>query len=103
MSTLLEVVSELRDVPVGDGYSAGPTIFAKRPWTSSSEALVLRGEDVPEGVTTPSGHHYLLEVDLALEAVDVWSEWRSGAVPTPEEATSAVIHYGEHDAYQPLE
>jgi len=54
-------------------------------------------------MTTESGHDYLLEVDLAREAVEVWSAWRGGAIPSPEEATLAVIYYGEHDAFQPLE
>ncbi len=103
VSSLLEIVTSLRDIPLGDGYSAGPTIYAKRPWTPSTEAVVLRGDDIPAGVTTESGHHYLLEVDLALEAIEVWSEWRAGAIPTPEEATLAIVYYGEHDAYQPVQ
>ena len=103
MASLLEVVSSLHDIPAGDGYSAGPTIYAKLPWTPSTDAVVLRGDDVPEGLTTESGHHYLLEVVLAIEVIEVWSEWRAGAIPTPEEATMAVIYYGEHDAYQPLQ
>lgn len=101
--TLLEVISRLDDIPSGDGYSPGPTIYARRPWTPSSDALVLRGDDHPDGVTTESGHDYLLEVNLAVEVVEVWSAWRSGAIPTPEEATLAVIYYGEHDAYEPPE
>ncbi|MBB4763806.1 hypothetical protein [Actinoplanes digitatis] len=103
MPSLLEVITNLHEIPLGDGHSAGPTIYAKRPWTPSTDAVVLEGDDVPDGVTTESGHHYLLEVDLAIEAVEVWSEWRAGTIPTPEEATFAVIHYGEHDAYQPLQ
>jgi hypothetical protein len=101
--TLLEVISRLDDIPPGDGFSPGPTIYARRPWTLSSDALVLSGDDVPDGVTTASGHDYLLEVNLAVEALEVWSAWRDGAIPTPEEATLAAIHYGEYDAYQPLE
>jgi hypothetical protein len=99
--SLLEVISSLRDIPPGDPYSAGPTIFAKRPWTPSTDAAVLRSGDLPEGSTTESGHDYLLEVNLAIEAIEVWSEWRAGAIPTAEEATLAVVYYGEHDAYQP--
>lgn len=64
--------------------------------------MVLRGEDDPEGGTTESGHHYLLEVDLALEVIEVWRSWHAGTPPTAEEATRAVIYYAEHDAYQPL-
>jgi hypothetical protein len=100
---LLHVVAGLRDIPPGDGHSAGPTVYAQRPWTLSADAVVLRGADLPAGLTTASGHHYLLEVALALEAVEVWSEWRDGAVPTPEQATAAVIHYAEHDAYEPVQ
>ena len=102
MPSLLEVIVALRDVPLGDGFSAGPTIYAKHPWTSESDAVVLAGANVPDGVTTESGHHYLLEVNLAIEAVEVWSEWRAAVIPSPEEATSAVIYYAENDAYQPL-
>ena len=102
VASLLEVVSSLHDIPTGDEYSAGSTIYAKRPWTPSTEAVVLRGDDVSEGLTTEAGHHYLLEVALAVEVIEVWRQWRTGAIPTPEEATIAVIYYGEHDAYQPL-
>jgi hypothetical protein len=101
--TLLQVISRLDDIPAGDGYSPGPIIYARRPWTLSSEALVLGAGTRPDGVTTASGHDYLLEVNLALEVIDVWRAWRHGATPTPEEATLAVIHYGEHDAYEPPE
>jgi hypothetical protein len=101
--TLLEVISHLGDIPANDGYSPGPTIYARQPWTISSDALVLSGDDCPDGVATESGHDYLLEVDLAREAVEVWSAWRGGATPTPEDAALAVIYYGEHDAYQPPE
>ena len=38
---------------------------------------------------------------MSVEVIRVWSEWRDGAVPTSEEATQAVIFYGEHDSYQP--
>jgi hypothetical protein len=100
--TLLEVISALEEIPAGDGYSPGPTIYAKRPWTLTSDALVLRGDEMPAGPITESGHHYLLEVNLAIEAVEVWSSWRNGATPSPEEATDAVIYYGDNDAYQPL-
>ncbi|MEV4481864.1 hypothetical protein [Micromonospora coxensis] len=101
MASLLEVVSSLRHSPVDVGHSAGLTIYAKRPWTPLADAVVLRGDN-REGLTTESGHHYLLEVVLAIEVVEVWSEWRHGAIPTPEEATMAVVYYGENDAYQPL-
>jgi len=86
---------------VADG-SGGPTIYAKRPWTPTTDAAARRGDDLHEGKSAESGHDYLLEVNLALEAIEVWSAWRAGAIPTVEEATSAVIYYGENDAYQEI-
>ena len=74
--TLLEVIAHLGEIAANDGYSPGPTIYAQQPWTISSDALVLSGDDCPDGVATESGHDYLLEVDLAREAVEVWSAWR---------------------------
>jgi len=64
---------------------------------------VLRGADLPDGVTTNSGHRYLLEVDLANDVIEVWRAWRAGSMPTPEEATMAVIYYAQYDAYQPVD
>ena len=64
--------------------------------------MVLRGGELPAGVVTNSGYRYLLEVRLAIEVIDVWRAWRGGAMPSREEATLAVIHYAETDAYQPV-
>jgi hypothetical protein len=98
--SLFEIITHLRDIPPGDGFSPGPTIYARTPWTPHADALVLRGDDVPAGVVTESGHHYLLEVDLAIDVLEVWSAWRDGATPTAEEAALAVIYYGDHDSYR---
>jgi len=57
----------------------------------------------PPGGLAPSGMRYLLEVSLARETIKVWSEWRGGRVPSPEEKAEAVIYYAEHDAYIPAE
>jgi hypothetical protein len=103
MPTLLEVVNSLRDIPAGDRFSKGPTIYGRLPWAPSADAVVLQGDETPPGLVTASGHHYVLEVHLAIEAVEIWSEWRGGIIPTPEEAMQAVIYYAEHDAYQPVQ
>ncbi|MFD0730914.1 hypothetical protein [Planotetraspora mira] len=50
--------------------------------------------------STAPDHAHLLKVGIAQEVVEVWSAWRDGAPPTPEEATLAIIYYAEHDAYQ---
>jgi hypothetical protein len=101
--SLLEVITKLSDIPTGDRFSRGPTIYARKPWNPTADAVVLEGNDVADGVVTESGHHYLLEVDLALDVLGVWSDWRGAVTPTPEEATRAVIYYAEHDAYQPTD
>lgn len=77
-------------------FSEG-VIFARRPWTPESPARVHDTEQL--------GRHdeYLLEVELAQEVVEAWSLWRDGRQPTALEAVNAVIHYAEHDAYQPVQ
>ena len=42
---------------------------------------------------------YFLEVDIAKEAVRVWSEWRGGITPTLEDKLAAVIHYALNDSF----
>ena len=103
MQSLLEIISQLHGIPSGDRFSPGPTIYARIPWSTQTYAVVLAGNDVPDGVMTESGYHYLLEVDLACEVIEVWRAWRGGIKPTPEEATLAIIYYAEHDAYMPTE
>ena len=50
----------------------------------------------------PVGWHYLLEVDTAREVLEVWSSWRQGRQPSPDEETEAILHYAKHDAYTPV-
>ena len=94
MTTLLEVISALA--------SADPeaTIYAAVPVAPHSAAMVCVE---PEDGGSPTGFSYLLEVDLARNVLDVWARWRDGKEPTPEEATRAIIHYAEHDAYEPAQ
>jgi hypothetical protein len=76
------------------------TIFAERSsrWSPDSPAAVATADaGAPEGLT------YLLEVYLAKEAVEVWSQWREDRQPSLAEKCKAIIWYAEHDAYTPLE
>ena len=45
----------------------------------------------------------VLMVQLARDAIEVWSNWRDGKVPGPRDKYEAVIHYARHDAYLPTE
>lgn len=64
----------------------------------STQSLVLA-----EGEAPPLGFKYLLEVFLAKDAIDVWSQWRSGRRPSRAERSAAVAHYASHDTYLPTE
>ena len=50
----------------------------------------------------PADFEYLLEVDLVVDVLTVWSSWRAGQAPTATEAAEAVIYYAEKDAYVPV-
>jgi hypothetical protein len=103
MASLIEVIATLDAIPPADGYEVGPTIFARKPWTPQSDAIVMRERAANLVAPTAPDYAYLLEGDLAVEVIEVWSEWRGGVVPTQVQAAQAVIHYAEHDAYEPLD
>lgn len=78
-----------------DALPTDAVLYAVRPWTAGTDAVLTEGDGAP------AGYEYLLEVDLVLEVLEVWSAWRGGLHPTPEEAADAVIYYAECDAYLP--
>lgn len=41
---------------------------------------------------------YVLMVQQAKECVGVWSEWRGGQRPTPQDKLAAVMYYSRNDA-----
>jgi len=104
-SRLIDVVAGLDAASAveHDRARPSPTIFARRPWTAESDAMVLTDEAVNGMASSALGYAYLLEVDLAQEVLEVWSSWRHDEIPTPEAATLAIIYYAEHDAYEPVE
>ena len=70
-----------------------------RPLTAESRAVAAMepddGSEPPEAV----GLTYLIEVYLAKEALDSWSEWRGGHVPTTAQRVEAIAYYADNDAY----
>ena len=80
-------------------------IFAKRnsDWSATSEAVVCVIPDDDSDPPEAEGFDYFLEVDLAKETVQVWSEWRDGKQPTTTEKLDAMIYYAEYDAWLPLD
>ena len=91
MATIRDIVADAARL------SRDQTVYARRPWTPASEAVVAQADHAPVGLD------YLLEADLAREVVAVWSRRRGGRQPTPDEAAQTVIHYATFDAYQPVE
>jgi hypothetical protein len=94
--TLLELLDDL------ESLDDDLTIYADS-WDANAQAVpALEAED---GATPPeaAGMTHALEVSLAKEAIEVWSAWRDGAVPTSADRVAAVIHYATHDAYLPIE
>lgn len=101
-STLVEIVGSAQDIRRSGRAGAVPTIYAQRPWRADSPAVVLSEE--ARGGVAPSmpGYSYMLELHLAVEALEAWSRSHAGSATTPEQAAEALIHYAAHDAHQPL-
>jgi hypothetical protein len=57
----------------------------------------IRGSRIPEGMK------YLIDVELAKEILNVWSNWRQGRKPSLDEKYKAIQYYLENDAYIPNE
>jgi len=91
MTTLRELIAHVDDL------DDGAVIYASRPWSPQASAVVGAGDEHPDG------HDYLLEVDLVREVLTVWSAWREDRLPTLDEAALAVIHYANHDSYEPVD
>jgi hypothetical protein len=90
--TLEELIIQLTET------DDGLTVFASEPWTARSDATAVPDLD---GSSRPdvADRTYLLEVELIRDVLETWRAHRDGAVPSPQEACEAVIHYAEHDAY----
>jgi hypothetical protein len=90
---LIDAIADL------DGLPRKATIYVPgaAPTITRDTEVVL----VPSGGDVPDGWIYLLELLIVREVLEVWSAWRGGRAPSPDEASDAVIYYAEYDAYQP--
>lgn len=79
-----------------DALPSNAVVYARRPWAPGADAVVCDENDAP------AGYDYLLEVDLVRDVLRVWTAWRGGVSPTPEDAAEAVVYYAERDAYLPV-
>jgi hypothetical protein len=92
LEELLERLDELDD---------DHTIFVDKSAGLSSKAPVAVSNT--ETGPPPAGFSYVLEVYLAKEVLEVWTQWRGGRKPSLEEKCRAVIWYAEKDSYVPIE
>lgn len=79
------------------------TIYAQEPWSEGSLAVAVAEPEDGSLPVEAAGMRYLLEVPLAKDVLEVWREWRGGAVPSLHDSCEAVIHYAENDAYLPTD
>ncbi|QSX76373.1 hypothetical protein HIV01_007830 [Lysobacter arenosi] len=87
---LLEAIDKLLDC---DGDEV---LFAKRPWSEMSEAMIISLEpEQPISTEIKSaGYDYFLEAVIAKEIVE-----GLGSEGTPDRQRSLLIYYAENDAY----
>jgi hypothetical protein len=88
---LIEAVQQLATL---DGDS---TIYARQPWTPSSEArLAVEGSE-EEKKTKTEGLRYFLEVFIAREFLEDWRSTKK-APPSEEQSCARLIEYATNDA-----
>ena len=92
--TLAELIGKI------DNFDDKLTIYAeKNPiWTINSQAIICAQSEDGQIIDEPTDLRYFLEIDVAKEVIQVWSEW-SGRKPTIEDKCAAIIYYAEYDAY----
>lgn len=80
-----------------DNLSDDMCIFARQPWSLSSEAEIARlGNDfkTPQAIAD-KGLSYFLEVHVAKEVLEVFGNYSASA----EEKRRLLLFYAENDAY----
>jgi hypothetical protein len=103
--TLLELINRLDELDDSDRFNP-PTIYAEGgPNAAPAAKAVICAGDEEGKLVCPQDPalHEVLMVALAKEAVEVWSKWRGGRVPEPQDKFAAVMYYSRHDAYLPVE
>lgn len=86
-----------------DSYNDELMIWArvqtKDDLTPDTEAVVAPARQDDSTWWEERGLSYVLEVDAAKEAIEVWRQDRDGAEPSAAERCAAVIHYAVNDAF----
>ena len=102
--TLIEVIDRLDEVDVSDRF-ASPVIFAEGgPYASAIARTIVCPGDEEGTLVCPkdAALSEVLMVQLAKEAIEVWSAWRGGKKPSHQDKFAAVMFYSQHDAFMPV-
>ena len=97
--TLFELIQRLDEFRDAGGhrplaiYAEGGSGAGRR-----SRALIC-----PRGEGDDASLAEVLSVEQARDAIAVWSAWRHGLTPTPEERFRTVMFFSQSGAYLPLE
>jgi hypothetical protein len=98
MTTLRDLVADL------DALDGELTIYADGGVNATASSSAVAALEPEDGTLPPeaTGLEYVLEVDLAREAVGVWREWRDGREPSVDDKVRALLHYAKYDDYLPV-
>ena len=99
VSTLGELLDQI------DELDSDLTIYAPatRPLSPESRAILVVEPGAGSPPPAAEGLVYLLEVPTAQEAIQVWTDWRTGRRPNTADRVAAVVHYADNDSYLPLD
>jgi len=97
------VTSQPIGLLVGVCLAAALLVAAAESASPTARAVVATEPGDGSVPPTAAGLTYLLEVDAAREAIEVWRAWRPGRAPTLDDKVAAVAHYAENDAWLPVE
>lgn len=95
MTKVMPLLDVIRDIA---SFDEDHTIYAKKPWTAQSSAIVVWEPD--EGDPPEPGElgfAYFLEIFIALEVIEGWMG-NIDYSPTVERICDRVIYYATYDA-----
>ena len=70
---------------------------------NSPARICPRGEGGGPACALDASLSEVLGVEQARDAIAVWSAWRGGVTPSPEERFRAIMFFSQSGAYLPLE
>jgi len=103
--TLFELIQRLDEFD--DSDRSHPLVIYAQHGTDAgrkSPAVVCsRGEGGSRTCPLDSSLSEVLNVEQARDAIAVWSAWRGGLTPSPEDRFRTVMFFSQHGAFFPLE